>query len=69
MAVMGTHHHSEFPAARLAAERSATVSVCLPAGRDEEATIGPILDAIMPLMEIGMMDQVVVADELHRRYR
>ena len=61
MAGKGTHHHSEFPAARLAAERSATVSVCLPA-RDEEATIGPILDAIMPLMEIGVVDQVVVAD-------
>lgn len=62
MAGEGTYHHLEFPPARLAAQRCATVSVCLPA-RNEEATIGPILDAILPLAEAGVVDQVVVVDE------
>ncbi|MDX6730089.1 MAG: hypothetical protein QOC54_37, partial [Baekduia sp.] len=34
-----TFHHSQFPPQRVAAEREATVSVCLPA-RNEAATIG-----------------------------
>lgn len=55
-------HHSAFPAARLAAERGATVSICLPA-RNEVATIGPILRCLMPLMERGAVDQIVVADD------
>jgi len=55
-------HHSAYPAARIAAEREATVSICLPA-RDEAGTIGPILDALMPLLERGVVDQVLVADE------
>src|SRR6185437_4200035 len=40
-----TFHHSEFPPERLAAERSHTVSVCLPA-RDEERTIGAIVSSL-----------------------
>lgn len=56
-----TFHHAEFPAARLAAQREATVSVCLPA-RDEERTIGPILEALVPLRECGAIDQLVVVD-------
>ena len=55
-------HHREFPAARLAAEREAGVSVCLPA-RDEAATIGPILRALMPLIDAGVVDQVLVVDD------
>lgn len=55
-------HHSEYPAARIAAQREASVSICLPA-RNEAATIGPILDALLPLVERGVVDQVVVADE------
>lgn len=37
-----TFNHTAFPAARLAAARHTTVSVCLPA-RDEARTIGPII--------------------------
>jgi glucosyl-3-phosphoglycerate synthase len=57
-----TFHHAGFPPQRLAVERQATVSVCLPA-RDEERTIGPILEALMPLRESGVIDQVVVVDD------
>ncbi|HEX4009865.1 MAG TPA: glucosyl-3-phosphoglycerate synthase [Solirubrobacteraceae bacterium] len=56
-----TYHHVQFPAERLAAERRASVSVCLPA-RDEEATIGPIIDSLLPLRERGAIDQIVVVD-------
>ena len=54
-------HHSEFPAQRLAAERSATVSVCVPA-REEAKTIGMIVRELMGLRERGVIDQVVVLD-------
>jgi glucosyl-3-phosphoglycerate synthase len=57
-----TFHHAEFPPERLATERRATVSVCLPA-RDEERTIGPILKALVPLRELGAIDQIVVVDD------
>lgn len=56
-----TFDHRAFPAARLAAEREETVSVCLPA-RDEERTIGPILEQLVPLRELGAIDQIVVVD-------
>jgi glucosyl-3-phosphoglycerate synthase len=56
-----TFSHDEFPVERLAAERQATVSVCLPA-RNEAQTIGPILEAVLPLRERGVVDQVVVVD-------
>jgi glucosyl-3-phosphoglycerate synthase len=55
-------HHSAYPAARIAAEREATVSICLPA-RNEASTIGPILDVLLPLIGRGVVDQIVVADE------
>jgi glucosyl-3-phosphoglycerate synthase len=45
-------HHSQFPPERLAADRRATVSVCLPA-RDEERTIGLIVEALVPLRASG----------------
>ncbi len=56
-----THVHGEFPPDRLAAARESSVSVCLPA-RNEARTIGPILEALMPLCERGVIDQVVVVD-------
>jgi glucosyl-3-phosphoglycerate synthase len=56
-----TRHHSEYPPERLAAERTATVSVCLPA-RNEAATIGSILAELVPLRESGVIDQIVVVD-------
>jgi len=56
-----TYHHSEFPAERLAAERRESVSVCVPA-REEAATIGQIVEALVGLRERGAIDQVVVVD-------
>jgi glucosyl-3-phosphoglycerate synthase len=56
-----TFAHSAFPAQRLAAQRETTVSVCLPA-RDEVRTIGPILRHLIPLRELGVLDQIVVVD-------
>ncbi len=55
-------HHSEFPAQRVAAERRATVSICLPA-RNEAATVGPILEQLLPLRERGVVDEVIVLDD------
>jgi glucosyl-3-phosphoglycerate synthase len=56
-----TFSHTEFPATRLAAERETTVSVCLPA-RNEARTIGGILESLVPLCELGLIDQLVVVD-------
>lgn len=56
-----TYDHRQYSAATLAAQRTTSVSVCLPA-RNEERTIGPILGALMPLVELGLLDQVVVVD-------
>jgi glucosyl-3-phosphoglycerate synthase len=56
-----TFSHREFPAERLAAEREATVSLCLPA-RNEARTIGRILEQLLPLRDLGVIDQLVVAD-------
>jgi glucosyl-3-phosphoglycerate synthase len=61
-----TFHNHEFPPERLAAERSVTVSVCLPA-RDEERTIGRILQQLVPLRELGVVDQIVVVDDSRDR--
>jgi glucosyl-3-phosphoglycerate synthase len=56
-----TFAHGQFPAERLVAEKSATVSICLPA-RNEAATIGPILGELAPLRELGLIDQIAVVD-------
>ena len=57
-----TFHHSAFPVERVAAEREGSISVCLPA-RNEAATIGAILEDLMPLLAAGVVDQVVVVDD------
>jgi len=57
-----TFSHRDFAPARLAAERTRTVSICLPA-RDEAKTIAAILERVMPLRERGVVDQVVVVDD------
>jgi glucosyl-3-phosphoglycerate synthase len=54
-------HHSEFPADRLRAERSESISVCVPA-REEAATIAGVLEPLLALVEGGVIDQVVVVD-------
>jgi glucosyl-3-phosphoglycerate synthase len=56
-----TFHHSEFPAERLAAERTRSVSACVPA-RNEEQTIGPIVADLVSLRDAGAIDEVVVID-------
>jgi glycosyltransferase involved in cell wall biosynthesis len=45
----------------LLAAKTATVAVVLPA-RECAATIGPILDAIAPLREAGLIDELLVVD-------
>ena len=57
-----TYVHSDFPVGRLAAARTGTVSICLPA-RNEERTIGPIIEQLLPLREAGVVDQLVVVDD------
>jgi glucosyl-3-phosphoglycerate synthase len=54
-------HHSDFPAERIAAERQASVSVCVPA-REEAQTIGTIVRDLVDLRERGVIDQVLVVD-------
>jgi glucosyl-3-phosphoglycerate synthase len=56
-----TFRHQQFEVERLAADRAGAVSVCLPA-RNEERTIGAILERLEPLRERGLVDQVVVVD-------
>ena len=56
-----TYHHSEFPPGRLAAERTASISACVPT-LNEARTIGAIVDALVRLRERGVLDQVVVVD-------
>jgi glucosyl-3-phosphoglycerate synthase len=57
-----TFSHRSFPCDRLAgAVGRPTVSVCLPA-RNEERTIGAIVDALAPLRESGVINQLVVVD-------
>jgi glucosyl-3-phosphoglycerate synthase len=53
--------HEQFPPERLAKDRTASVSVCLPA-RNEAATIAQILSHLVPLTEQGVIDQIVVVD-------
>jgi glucosyl-3-phosphoglycerate synthase len=56
-----TLSHHQYPADRIASTRELTVSVCLPA-RDEERTIGAILESLLPLRADGAIDQIVVVD-------
>jgi glucosyl-3-phosphoglycerate synthase len=62
-----TFHHRQFPPARTLVERlrvaeAGPVSVCLPA-RNEERTIGSILNCLGELRELGLVDQIVVVDD------
>jgi glucosyl-3-phosphoglycerate synthase len=54
-------HHSEFSPERLAAERAASISVCVPA-REEAGTIAKIVRDLVGLRELGAIDQVLVVD-------
>ena len=56
-----TFSHEAFPPQRLQAERRQSVSICLPA-RNEARTIGAILGKLLPLRELGIVDQIAVVD-------
>jgi glucosyl-3-phosphoglycerate synthase len=56
-----TFHHSLYPPRRIAAEREASVSVCLPA-RECAGTVGKIVGVLSGLLEVGAIDEVVVVD-------
>jgi len=59
-------HHTMFTLDRLRAARrdvDTTVSVCLPA-RDEESTVGPIVEILRDrLVRSGIIDEIVVIDD------
>jgi glucosyl-3-phosphoglycerate synthase len=65
-------HHSLYPAERIAAERVAdagtpgevgapSISVCLPA-RECATTVGRVIGELLPLVQIGAIDEVIVLD-------
>jgi glucosyl-3-phosphoglycerate synthase len=61
MAQIRSFRHSEFTPQRLAAERRRSASVCVPA-RELAASIGPVVETLVRLREMGVVDQVVVVD-------
>lgn len=61
MAQIRSFRHSEFTPRRLAAERRRSASVCIPA-REIAASIGPVVETLVGLREMGVVDQVVVID-------
>ena len=56
-----SYHHSSYTAARIAAERGLSVSVCLPA-RECAGTVGEIVQALAGLRGAGAIDEIVVID-------
>ncbi len=54
-------HHSLFSPQRLAAARTQSVSVCLPA-RECAQTIGPIVTTLLELRDAGVLDEILVVD-------
>jgi glucosyl-3-phosphoglycerate synthase len=56
-----TFHHSRFDAASLAAARSQSISVCLPA-RECAATVGRAVEELAALRDEGVIDELVVVD-------
>jgi glucosyl-3-phosphoglycerate synthase len=57
-----TFSHRAFDPGALADASPGPVSVCLPA-RNEAQTIGQIIQALLPLRECGLIDQLVVVDD------
>jgi glucosyl-3-phosphoglycerate synthase len=51
----------EFTAEGLLARKTGPISAILPA-REVASTIGPILDAVLPLRELGLLDEILVVD-------
>ena len=51
-------HHSDFPADRLRAERSESISVCVPA-REEAATIAGVVEPLLSLRARGVIESPI----------
>lgn len=60
-----TFHHSRYPAARIAAEREQSVSVCVPA-RECASTVGEIVNVLAGLRDAGAIDELLVVDAASR---
>lgn len=60
-----SYRAGDFPLERLLAAKRASVSVVLPA-REVADTIGPILAALTPLRDAGLIDELVVVDAASR---
>jgi glucosyl-3-phosphoglycerate synthase len=56
-----SYHHRAFPPERVARERRESVTVCVPA-RDEAAAIGATVTVLAELRDLGVIDQVLVAE-------
>jgi glucosyl-3-phosphoglycerate synthase len=57
-----TFSHRDFAPEALIDSLPGPVSVCLPA-RDEAGTIGQIIEALLPLRDCGLVDQLVVVND------
>ncbi|MGI8903659.1 MAG: glucosyl-3-phosphoglycerate synthase [Solirubrobacteraceae bacterium] len=60
-----TFDADEFDAAMLLERKTTDISVILPA-REVAATIAPIVDAVLPLRELGLVDEILVIDAASR---
>ncbi len=60
-----TFHHSLYSVERIARERAASVTVCLPA-KECAGTVGSIVGELAKLREAGAIDEVVVVDAASR---
>src|SRR4051812_6623673 len=56
-----SYHHTDYSPERLRAERTASISICVPA-RETAETIGGVVSELVALRELGAIDQVVVVD-------
>jgi glucosyl-3-phosphoglycerate synthase len=61
MTAVRTFHHSAFPPERIAAERTSTISVVVPA-RECAGTIGELVTVLTGLREAGAIDHALVVD-------
>jgi len=62
---IASYHHADFPLAKLCAlKRGRSISVCIPA-RDEEATVGPIVETVRRELVEGaeLVNELIVADD------
>ncbi len=58
---MRSYHHSRYSAERIARERTASVSVCVPA-KECAGTVGRVVGELLKLRNAGAIDEVMVVD-------